>query len=197
MLTPVMSCNTEYWAAKEYEVCVFTGAAPLKSRVDLRWSFRRLSMCVLRHVHPISFTCDRVCVWVHRCALMQVCNSETSVVKLQWSTGICEVSCSGFVIPCKTLTDLLRQQKNQNQLGDVTHCLLIFICDSHWLHERYQGIASCRWKTRQSEKSTRQERFGEINGERKGNRRADRQSRRGISLRDDRGDTVSSPKLPV
>lgn len=85
-------------------------------------------------MHPISVTevlAMNVCVCVYIGALMQVYNSGTSVVKPQWSTGICEVSYSGFLIRCKTLTDPLRQQKNQNHLRDVTHCLLIFICSSH------------------------------------------------------------------
>lgn len=162
-------------------ICVYSQMLSLKNAVEL-WLFLWLfsCVCILRHMHSISFTyvltvnvnaC--VCLCVHRCALIQVFNSETPVVKPQRSTGICEVSYSRFVIRCKTLTDLLRQQKNQNQLGDVTHCLLIFICDSNWLHERYQGIVSWWWRMSQWEKSIRQERFGEINGEGKGNRGAE------------------------
>lgn len=138
-----MSCNTEYRAPKEYESVYSQSAA------DLRLFFRRFSLCVCVYLNICT---PWMCVCVHRCALLQVYNSETSVVKPQRSAGICEVSCSGFVIRCKTLTDRLRQQKNQNQLGDVTHCLLIFICDSHWLHERYQGIVSWWWRTSLREK---------------------------------------------
>lgn len=105
---------------------------------------------------------------------MQVYNSGTSVVKPQRSTGICEVSYSGFLIRCKALTDPLRQQKNQNQLGDVTHCLLIFICSSHWLREREQrDCEPGEWNESVREKGTRQEGFVEINSEWKGNRGAE------------------------
>ena len=109
-----------------------------------------------RHMHPISVTevlAMNVCVCVYIGALMQVYNSGTSVVKPQWSTGICEVSYSGFLIRCKTLTDPLRQQKNQNHLRDVTHCLLIFICSSHWLRECEQrNREPCDWNESVREK---------------------------------------------
>lgn len=101
-------------------------------------------VCVSIHAyHQLHFAVDREYVrlfCVRRGAWhMNVYNSGTAVVKPQWPAGICKVSCSGFLIRCKTLTDLLRQQKNLNQLGDIIHCLLIFICDSRWLHQVYQG----------------------------------------------------------
>lgn len=107
--------------------------------VWLLWGRFNLRVCQYTCLPSASLCCwPRICVRLF-CVHMNVYNSGTAVVKPQWPAGICKVSCSGFLIRCKTLTDLLRQQKNQNQLGDIIHCLLIFICDSRWLHQVYQG----------------------------------------------------------
>lgn len=72
-----MSCNTDCWATKEYESCVFTDVVTQKK--NLIWDCSSgTNLYVLRHVHTISFTQVstmnvNVCVFLY----MHVCTDAS------------------------------------------------------------------------------------------------------------------------
>lgn len=106
------------------------------------------------HMHTICFTgidCECVCVrvfWVLRCAVMQVYNSWTWAVKPQWSTGICKVSCSGFVIRCKKLTDPLRQEKSKaaGRRHSLFTDIYLWLTLITWILSRNGDGGKSRWE---------------------------------------------------
>lgn len=83
------------------------GCCISKSDLDLPLFFFYLS-----HLLVISFifTAGR-----ERATVFCVRRCTQPAVKPQRSTGICKVSCSGFAIRCKTLTDLPRQGQKKTQ----------------------------------------------------------------------------------
>lgn len=129
------------WKTKDYKRCIQNGAL---------WLFCHMAQytCIpFVLLTLIVSVCVRV-FWVLRCAVMQVYNSWTWAVKPQWSTGICKVSCSGFVIRCKKLNDPLRQEKSKpaGRRHSLFTDIYLWLTLITWILSRNGDGGKSRWE---------------------------------------------------